>query len=232
MPQSIFARNQKLHVMLHLNNPNFDNSNLIKSIESRMNKLGVPVPEKNNSHFTIWEAVFNYDHPDCQHVLNEASKTMRNYVNETFKKVGGLTVNSTKGNYQILGDDKLFFSKMYSTNDNDNVSKVRMAVYDYIKNICGNFSKRSPQTFNNKKYYIYEYKNLPLMAVPEHCHGKGTWDAHLTLSSLENIKAPLHNQFNKYGIQILINQLSGSIGNIDSIDLKKTNLKISVSPIY
>jgi hypothetical protein len=207
----------------------------IQRYKQRLDKIGLPKQEQQKSkpHITMMEVIVNKNNPYSylildvnNRIINALEKLLRFGYQQLSPQI---YLTSQIGKYEIMGE---YMAKVYTSNNSIYITNFRMILYKYLEKLLGK-GKRSIKKISGLSYYVYSYHNMELIAVPEYYHGKGIWKPHLSLVKLNKIKKynpRLYAKYKSYGINPLIDALSGVGGSINNLNMSYHfgNLRISV----
>jgi hypothetical protein len=147
--------------------------------------------DTNTPHVTLFEIVFNADHPLFSRFN---SNIFKNFVNQT--SLPNITLQFS--NYDIKGKVKKFLTATFlvSREDvNNAITVYRKTLYDAIDNM---FQVRASKSLNEDNDFVYyQMQRIDLYAVPKYSYGRGIWTPHVSImnegTSSQNIKKHLLN---------------------------------------
>lgn len=228
--RSYFISSYKLYIIADATN-----NKLIRSYFAQLDKLKIDKLEQKNirPHITMMEILVNRNHYGHKYMVDnygQINNTLRMLLTTKYEELSPqMYLDSKKGQYDIMGD---FLARLYKSSNPSYITKFRITLYAYLEIMLGK-GERIVKKIDNKKYFVYSYGGKELIAVPEYYHGHGKWAPHLSIVKLDKIQRynyMLYKQYQKFGINALIDVLSGTGTTMEHLNMSYhfNSLRISV----
>jgi len=133
---------------------------------------------KYTPHITLFTAILNVDN---KYTKLFYSTDFKNFIIKTYyKTLININLYSKKGNYEILGDTKKFFVRMYEPSNKTMITTFRTNIYNKIKQML-NINDFIIHKSDQYVYFIIPNSSTYLFAVPTHSYGVGVWKPHVSI---------------------------------------------------